>query len=80
MLSVTMGEPDVISNTNNSSTTSGDNYGPNVIRLNVTDQMKELQTVLRDRSVTLLTVVIISEGTASCVVYKKTACYVSRAK
>ena len=42
-----MGEPDLISNTIQQSV--DDDFGPNLIRLRVTDQVKELQTVLRDR-------------------------------
>lgn len=42
-------EPDVIPNFIQSA--SKDDFGPNLIRLHVTNQIKELQTVIRDRLV-----------------------------
>ena len=40
-------EPDLIKNSIHE--TNEDDFGPHLIRLKVTDQIKELQTVLRDR-------------------------------
>ncbi|ELU13187.1 hypothetical protein CAPTEDRAFT_219663 [Capitella teleta] len=43
-------EPDLIQNSQPPAMSNGDGYGANVIRLRMTDQIKELQTVLRDKS------------------------------
>ena len=56
-------EPDLIQNYN-AKYTGGDfddeNYGPNLIRMKITDQVKELQTVLRDRFVVVLLCLVTS--------------------